>query len=182
MEQVTWELKSAAEAWFIYGSHCLSMEFLLAYVWFLLIEEAGQIWACANSLDHLDCSHGAMAVFYFRKEFLSPSMKVVWTCTCANSFDHLDFIFGSRSQNQDEFSVNFVLRWKFIFFFCRGSCLNLELAQILLIIWIAVVTVVHWQYFISGRKTLTENKGSCWNSQLVQFLLIIWIADCDNLF
>ena len=117
MEQVTWELKSAAEAWFIYGSHCLSMEFLLAYVWFLLIEEAGQIWACANSLDHLDCSHGAMAVFYFRKEFLSPSMKVVWTCTCANSFDHLDFIFGSRSQNQDEFSVNFVLRWKFIFFF-----------------------------------------------------------------
>ena len=54
--------------------------------------------AYANSLDHLDCSHGALGVFY-NKNFisgskrLSPSMNtVVGTCPCHISLDHLDFI------------------------------------------------------------------------------------------
>ena len=71
--------------------------------------------AYANSLDHLDCRHGVLAVFYNKNfisgsKFLSPSMKaVVRTCACAISLDHLDFrffMFGSDSRNQDEFTVN----------------------------------------------------------------------------
>ena len=82
--------------------------------------------AYANSLDHLDCSHGVLAVFYNKKfisgsKFLSSSMKaVVGTCSCAISLDHLDFrlfIYGSHSLNQDEFTVHFISRWKFIFLF-----------------------------------------------------------------
>ena len=58
----------------------------------------------ANSLDHLDCSHGVLPVFYNQiflsgSKFLSPSMKaVVRSCACAISLDHLDFrlfMFGS---------------------------------------------------------------------------------------
>ena len=53
--------------------------------------------AYANSPDHLDCSHGVLAVFWNKifisgSKFLSPSMKaVVRTCACAISLDNLDF-------------------------------------------------------------------------------------------
>ena len=59
-----------------------------------------------NSLDHLDCSHGVLAVFYKKyfiseSKFLSPTIKiVVRTCVCAISPDHSDlrlFMFGSHS-------------------------------------------------------------------------------------
>jgi len=37
--------------------------------------------ASANFHDHLDCSHGALALFYLRKQISLPSMKaVVGTC------------------------------------------------------------------------------------------------------
>ena len=78
-----------------------------------------------NSLDHLDCSHGVLAVFYNKifisgNKFLSSSIKaVVRTCACAIFLDHLDFrlfMFGSH-RNQDEFAVSFSSRRKFVFLF-----------------------------------------------------------------
>ena len=103
--------------------------------------------AYANSLDHLDCSHNVLAVFYNQifisgSKFLSPSMKaVVRSCACAISLDHLDFrlfMFGSHSySNQDEFTVSSI-RDGSSSPILRGSCSNLELMRILLIIWIAV--------------------------------------------
>ena len=80
--------------------------------------------AYANSLDHLDCSRGTLAVFYNKyfilgSKFLSPSMKaVVRTCAYAIFLDHLDFrlfMLGSHSRNQDEFNVSFISRQKFNF-------------------------------------------------------------------
>ena len=78
----------------------------------------------ANSLDHLDC---ILAVFYNKfciseSKFLCPSMKaVVRTCACAISLDHLDFrlfMFGHiATRNQDEFTLSFISRQKFIFLF-----------------------------------------------------------------
>ena len=63
----------------------------------------------------------------------------------------------------------------------RGSCSNLELVWILLIIWIAVM--VDWQYFI--RKFVFQEANFSphqWRQllelALVLFLLTIWISDC----
>ena len=84
----------------------------------------------ANSLDHLDCSHGILAVFYNKNvfsesKFLSPPMKAVGrTCTCAISLDHLHFrmfMFCSQGRNQDEFTVSFILRQKFTFLFFKEA-------------------------------------------------------------
>jgi len=64
---------------------------------FLFSRKLFEFGAYANSLDHSDCSHGVLAVFYnkiFISEikFLSPPIKaVVRTCVCAISLDHSDF-------------------------------------------------------------------------------------------
>ena len=87
--------------------------------------------------------------FISGSKFLSPSMKAfVRICACAVSLDHLDFrlfMFGSHGRNQDEFTVSFISRQKFIFLFFLEfqSCSNFERMRILLIIWIAAC-----QYFI----------------------------------
>ena len=82
--------------------------------------------AYANSLDHSDCSHGELALFYnlifiSGCKFLSLSMKaVVGTCSCVISLDHFDlrlFMFGSHSRNQNEFTVSFISRKEFNFLF-----------------------------------------------------------------
>ena len=61
--------------------------------------------AYANSLEHLDCNHGILAVFYdeifyFRKQISLPSMRAgVRICACAISIANLDlklFMFGSH--------------------------------------------------------------------------------------
>jgi len=143
--------------------------------------------ASANSLDHLDCSHGILAVFYNKffiseSKFLSPPLlAVVRTCACAISLDHLDFrlfMFGSHSYSKSgwmhcqfyfETEVHLPIFW--------GSCSNLDLMRILLIIWIAV-----WQYFII--KFFFQEANFCahqWRRllelALVLFLLTIWISD-----
>ena len=118
-----------------------------------------------HSLDHLDCS---LAVFYMKNiisgiKFLSQSMKaVVRTCACTISLGHFDFrmyLFGSHSRNQDQFTVSLFKTEVHLPIF-RGSCSNLELMQILLIIWIAV-----WQFFASGSKFLSSSMkavvGTC---------------------
>ena len=51
----------------------------------------------------------------------------------------------------------------------QGSCLNLELLRVLLIIWIAV-----WQYFsefffLRKQISLLINESSCWNLRLCSF-------------
>ena len=91
---------------------------------FLISTNLFEFEAYTNSLDHLDCSHGVLAVFIIifctsGSKFISPSMKaVVETCTGAISLDHLDFrlfMFGSYSRNKDKFTVNFISRQKLIF-------------------------------------------------------------------
>ena len=76
---------------------------------FLFFEEVVLIWSLCNSLDHLECSHGVLAVFYNNifisgSKLLSPSMKaVIRTYACAISLDHLDFwlfMFGSHSYSK----------------------------------------------------------------------------------
>ena len=58
-----------------------------------------EFWVYVNILDHLDCSHGALAVFYFRSKFLYPSMKsVVRTCACAYSLMRILAVFYFRKQ------------------------------------------------------------------------------------
>ena len=73
---------------------------------FLFSRKLFEFGAYANSLDHSDCSHGVLAVFYKKKiisdsNFFSPPIKaVVRTCVCAISPDHSDFrlfMFGSHS-------------------------------------------------------------------------------------
>ena len=76
---------------------------------FLFSRKLFKFGAYANSLDHLDCSHGVLAVFYEKKiisesKFLSPPIQaVVRTCVCAIS--------------PDQFTVSFIWRQKFIFLF-----------------------------------------------------------------
>ena len=105
--------------------------------------------AYANSLDHLDCGHRVLSVFYNKyiseSKILCPSLEAVLrTCACAFSLDHFDlrlFMFCSHSQNQDEITVSFITRPKFIFLFLEEAVRMLM--GILFIICIAV-----WQYFI----------------------------------
>ena len=138
----------------------------------------------------LDCSHGILAVFiiYFfsGSKLLSPSIKaVVRTCTCAISLDHFDFrlfffwLLKSKLRWIPYCQFYFeseVHRPKF-----KGSCSNLELMLILLIIWIAVM--VHWQYFITKFLFQEANfSPHQWRQllelALVLFLFTIWISDC----
>ena len=118
-------------------------------------------------------------------KFLSPSMKsVVENFACANSIDHLDFrlfIFGSHSQNQDEFTVSFILRRKFIFLFFEEAARILSLCEF------------SWSFglqpWCSGSILLSiflfkEPKFSPhqWRQlaelALVLIPLTIWISDC----
>ena len=63
---------------------------------FLFSKKLFEFRAYANSLDHLDCSHGVLAEFYNQifisgRKFLFSSMRaVVKTCSCAISLDHLN--------------------------------------------------------------------------------------------
>ena len=94
--------------------------------------------AYPNSLDHLDCSHAALTVFYNKffisgSKFLSPSTNAVRvTCHCAISLDHLKFrllMFSSYSQNQDEFTASFISRRKFIDLFFEEAVQILSLCE-----------------------------------------------------
>ena len=110
---------------------------------------------------------------------------VVRTCACDVSLDHLDFrlcMFGSHSYSKSgwmhcqfyfETEVHLPIFW--------GSCSNLELMQILLIIWIAVM--VYWQYFIikflfQGANFSPHQRKQLLELELVLFLLTIFISDC----
>jgi len=63
--------------------------------------------------------------FYWREQISLPINEgSCWNLPCANFLDHLDFrlyIFGSHSRNQDEFTVSFMLRRKFIFLFQKEA-------------------------------------------------------------
>ena len=111
--------------------------------------------AYANYLDHLDCSHGVLGVFYNKifiseSKFLSPSMKtIIRTYACAFSHDHLDFSLLCVAHIATRIRMNslsVLFETEVHLPILRGSCSNLELMRILLIIWIAVM--VYWQYFI----------------------------------
>ena len=63
---------------FIFGSHSRNQdEFTVSFISkqkfiLLFFEKAVWILAYANILDHLNCSHGALAVFYLRKQISLP--------------------------------------------------------------------------------------------------------------
>ena len=101
---------------------------------FLFSRKLFEFGAYANSLDHSDCSHGVLAVFYEKKiisesKFLSPPIQqlselafVLFLLTIRIS-DCL-CLAHIASRNQDEFTVSFISRRKFIFLFFDS---NLEL-------------------------------------------------------
>ena len=129
--------------------------------------------AYRNSLNHLDWSHGVLAVFYnqmfnSQSKFITLSMKVVVrTCACAASLDHLDLtllMFGSHgSLNSGWIPCLFYFETDIHLPIFQGSCSHFELMQIHLIIWIAVM--VDWQYFviifIQETKFSPTNEDSC---------------------
>ena len=101
-------------------------------------------------------------------KFLYPSMKaVVGTCPCPHSLDHLDFrlfICGSHNQNQDEFTVRFISRWKFIFLFLRK----------LFKFWAYANSLDHLDcshgalavFLFQEANFSPINEGICWNLRL----------------
>ena len=94
------------------NQHDFTVKFILRQKFIFIISmNLFEFEAYTNSLDHLDCSHGVLAVFKIKfrtsgSKFISPSMKaVVETCTGVISLEHLDFrlfMFGSYSRNQDK--------------------------------------------------------------------------------
>ena len=130
--------------------------------------------AYANYLDDLDCSHGVLAVFNNKKiisgsKFLSPSLNaVVRTCACAISLDRLDFrlfMFGSHNYSYSGWiHCVFYFESEVHLPIFRGSCLNLELMQILLIIWIAGMVYLQFfiiQFLFQEANFSPINEGSC---------------------
>ena len=107
---------------------------------------------------------------------------VVRTCACAISLDHLDFklfMIGSHSYSKSGWiHCQFYFETEVHLSIFQGSCSNLELMWILLIIWIAV-----WQYFIIKNLFQEANfSPHQWRQllelALVLILLTIWISDC----
>ena len=145
--------------------------------------------AYANYLDNLDCSHSLLAVFYNKffisgSKILSLSLKaVVRTCACAISHDHLDFwlyMFGSRCQNQDKFTVSLILRRKFIFIFSRKLFKFIAYANSLdhLNCIYSELAVLYNTINISGTKFRSHQRTQLLELARVLFLLTTWISDC----
>ena len=107
----------------------------------------------ANSLDHLNCS---LVEFYNKhfisgSTFLTSSMKgSFWNMLLYYFYWPLWFqivMFGSPRYSTSEWiHCQFCFEMEVHLPVFQGSCLNLELIWILLIIWIAVM--VHWHYFM----------------------------------
>ena len=120
-----------------------------------------EFWAYVNSLDHLDCSHGALAVFY--NNFLISGSKFF-------PLPKKSWNFGMCKFSKLGFTLRFSFVMEIYLPVSRGSCSNFELLLILFIIWIAVM--VHWQYFklnlILGSKFLPLST-SCWNFCMSKF-------------
>ena len=111
-------------------------------------------------LDHLDCSPGAPAVFYLRKQISLPITEhscwnlPLWKFPWPFGFQIVSLWLTESKSGWIYFETEVHLP---IF---RESCSNFELMRILLIIWIAAR--VHWQYCYSRKKnSLPINEGSC---------------------
>ena len=101
---------------------------------FLFFEEAVEIWPYANSLDHLDCSLGALAVYYNKNfisgsKFLSPSLNLrlcylstIWISDCL----HLAHIVEIRMN-----SLSVYFKPEVHLFIFRGTCSNFMLMRII---------------------------------------------------
>ena len=107
---------------------------------------------------------------------------VVRTWACAISLEHLDFrlfMFGSYSRNQDEFTVSFISRQKFMFLFYEESVRILSLCEFSwsfgLQSWCTGSILFQEAYFSPHQwRQLLE-------LALVLILLTIWISDCLSL-
>ena len=108
-----------------------------------------------------------------------PLRQFVVTCPCANVFDHLNFrlfIFGSHSWMQDEFTVSFTSRRKFILLFFK-KC-----------VWILSSYANFLDYldcshgapaiFIEGSKFLSPSIKAVVGTCTCANSLTIWISDC----
>ena len=138
-------------------------EFTLSFILrrkliFLFFEEAVQIWSLCELCWSFGLQSCQLVVFYNQvfisgSKFLSPSVKaVVRTCACAISLDHFDFrlvMFGSHSQNQDEFTVSFILRGQFIFLIFKEAYR----------IW--SLCYFSWLFCFRKQTWLPFNEGSC---------------------
>ena len=91
---------------YMFGSHSPNQDELGAY---------------ANSLDHLDWSHGVLAVFYNQifisgSKFLSHQWRQLLELVLVLFF----LIIGLHSPNQDESTVSFISRQNYIFLIFEG--------------------------------------------------------------
>ena len=153
-------------------------------------KKAVEFWAYANSLDHLDCSHGALAVFYERKQISLPinegscwnlPIQVLISLTIWISdylfLAHIVEIRISSLSNlfQDGSSSSFFLRNLFKFWAYANFLEHLDCSHGALAV------------FIPGSQFLSKNfspinEGSCWTLPLqVLSSLTIWISDCSSL-
>ena len=159
------------------------------YFW----RELFEFWASVNSLNHLDCSHGAQAVCYTKFciseiVFLSPPIKaMIGTCACAISLDHLDFwlfMFYSHILNQDEFTVNFILRLAFISLVFEEAVRILSLSEFFLSFGLQswCTGIILFQLFLFQEAYFSPHQ---WRQllklALVLILLTIWILDSLSL-
>ena len=106
---------------------------------------------------------------------------LVGTWACANALYHLNFrlfIFGSNSRNQDEFTVSFISRRKFIFLFFEEAVRILSLCEFSwsfgLQSWCTGSILFQKQISLPLRRQLLE-------LALVLILLTIWISGCLSL-
>ena len=108
---------------------------------------------------------------------------VIRSCVCAISLYHLDFIlfmFRSHSWNQDEFTVSFISRRKFIFLFFEEA------------VWMCSLCELSWpfglqswcpgsiynKFFISGSKFIWHQWRQLLELEPLLFHLAISISDC----
>ena len=147
--------------------------------------------AYADSLDHLDCSHGVLALlcnnfFISGSKCLSHQWRQLLELTLVLFLSSIwisDCLCLARiaTRNQDEFTVSFILRRKFIFLFFEEAVRILSLCEF------------SWSFglqpWCTGSILFKEanfspiNEGSCWNLPLCYFswpfgfqIVYVWLT------
>ena len=114
---------------------------------------------------------------------------VVGTCPCPHPLDHLNcklFICGSHSQNQDEFTVRFILRQKFIFLFFAEAVRIWSLCEFSWSFRLQSGIICFQKFYFRKQISLPINEGSCWNllwcyfSWLFGFQIVVFGSHSRN--
>ena len=143
-----------------------------------------EFWAHANSLDYLDCSDGALAIFIEGSKCLSHPWRqllelalvqislTIWISDCLSLAHIVEIRMNSLSVLfQDRSSSSYFSRKLFDFWSHANSLNYLDCSHCALAV-----------FYLRKQIPLPISKGSCWNSPLqVLISLTIWISDCLSL-